>query len=73
MIEKMMGFWADDSGATAVDYATVAALAAVGLFGVVDIMGQDAIAALAWVSSGADVAGTGSGPLDCGLICDTAK
>ena len=73
MIEKMMGFWADDSGATAIDFATVAALAAVGLFGAVDIMGQDAIAALASVSSGGEMAGTGSGPLDCGLICDAAK
>ena len=71
MMKKVTGFWADESGATTVDYATVAALAAVGLFGVVDIMGQDAIAGLASVSSGGATAV--AGPLDCGLICDTAK
>lgn len=71
MIQKVMGFLADESGATAVDYATIAALAAVGLFGVVDIMGQDAVAGLASVPSGEGTAG--SGAFECGLICDRAE
>ena len=71
MIQKVMGFLAEESGATAVDYATIGALAAVGLFGVVDILGQDAVAGLTSVSAGAET--TGSSPFDCGLVCGKAE
>lgn len=71
MIRKVMGFLDDEGGATAVDYATIAALAAVGLFGVVDIMGQDAVAGVATVSAGAET--TGSSPFECGLVCGKAE
>ena len=67
MVQRMMGFLADEGGATAVDFATIVALAAVGLFGVVDIMGQDAVAGLASASAGAEA--TGTGPFECGLVC----
>jgi len=64
-----MGFLAGESGATTVDHATIAALLAVGLFGVVDIMGQDAAADLASVSSGGETADPSSVQFDCGLVC----
>lgn len=40
MIKTVIAFWADESGATALDYARIAALAAVGLVGAYDIFGQ---------------------------------
>lgn len=40
MIRTMIEFLADESGATAIEYATIAALVSVGLVGTFDIMGQ---------------------------------
>ncbi len=42
MIRTMIEFLADESGATAIEYATIAALVSVGLVGTFDIMGQSA-------------------------------
>lgn len=40
MIGTIIEFWAAESGATALDYARIAALAVVGLVGAYDIFGQ---------------------------------
>ena len=40
MARKIIQFLADESGATAIEYATIAALVSVGLVGTFDIMGQ---------------------------------
>ncbi len=40
MIRTMIEFLADESGATAIEYATIAALVSVGVVGAVDILGQ---------------------------------
>ncbi len=40
MIRTMIEFLADESGATAIEYATIAALVSVGIVGAVDILGQ---------------------------------
>ena len=40
MTPKIIQFLADESGATAIEYATIAALVSVGLVGTFDIMGQ---------------------------------
>ena len=40
MIRTMIKFLADESGATAIEYATIAALVSVGVVGAVDILGQ---------------------------------
>ncbi len=37
---KIIQFLADESGATAIEYATIEALVSVGLVGTFDIMGQ---------------------------------
>ncbi len=40
MIRTIIEFWADECGATALDFARIAALAVVGLVGAYDIFGQ---------------------------------
>ncbi len=40
MIRTVIEFLADESGATAIEYATIAALVSVGVVGAVDILGQ---------------------------------
>ena len=40
MVRTMIEFLADESGATAIEYATIAALVSVGIVGAVDILGQ---------------------------------
>ncbi len=40
MARKIIQFLADESGATAIEYATIAALVSVGLVGTFEIMGQ---------------------------------
>ncbi len=40
MTGKIIQFLADESGVTAIQYATIAAFVAVGLVGTFDIMGQ---------------------------------
>ena len=40
MIRTMIEFLADESGATAIEYAMIAALVSVGIVGAVDILGQ---------------------------------
>ena len=40
MIRTMIEFLADESGATAIGYATIAALVSVGIVGAIDILGQ---------------------------------
>ena len=40
MIRTMIEFLADESGATAIEYAMIAALVSVGIVGTVDILGQ---------------------------------
>ena len=40
MFRTMIEFLADESGATAIEYATIAALVSVGVVGAVDILGQ---------------------------------
>ncbi len=40
MIRTMIEFLADESGATSIEYATIAALVSVGVVGAVDILGQ---------------------------------
>jgi pilus assembly protein Flp/PilA len=40
MIRTMIEFLADESGATAIEYAMIAALVSVGVVGAVDILGQ---------------------------------
>ncbi len=40
MIRTMIEFLADESGATALEYAMIAALVSVGVVGAVDILGQ---------------------------------
>ncbi len=40
MIRTVIEFLADESGATAIEYATIAALVSVGIVGAVDILGQ---------------------------------
>ena len=72
MLQAIVDFWTDQDGASAVDFATVGALAAVGLFGVVDILGQDAALDLASDSAAGGAAGAASGVLDCGVVCGGA-
>ena len=72
MFQAMTNFWADQAGASAVDFATIGALAAVGLFGVVDIMGQDAAVGLASEPALGGAAGAGSDVFDCGVVCGGA-
>ena len=40
MNRMMIDFLTDESGATAIEYATVAALVSVGIVGSIDILGQ---------------------------------
>ncbi len=40
MIRTVIEFLADESGATAIEYATIAALVSVGVVGAFDILGQ---------------------------------
>jgi pilus assembly protein Flp/PilA len=52
MIRTLMGFLRDERGATAADYALIAALVSVAVVGGIDIMGQRAHDAMTSVSSG---------------------
>jgi len=52
MIRTLMGFLMDESGATAADYALIAALISVGVVGGIDMMGQGAHDSMTSVSSG---------------------
>ena len=40
MIGTIIEFWADENGATALDYARIGALAVVGLVGAYDVLGH---------------------------------
>ena len=40
MVRTMIEVLADESGATAIEYATIAALVSVGVVGAIDILGQ---------------------------------
>ena len=51
MTRKIIQFLADESGATAIEYATIAALVSVGLVGTFDILGQFLDASITSVAS----------------------
>ena len=56
MIRKIIEFLMDESGATALDYARIAALAVVGLVGAYDILGQVFDGSMTSVASGLETA-----------------
>lgn len=51
MIRNVIGFLTDESGATAIEYALIAALVSVGVVGGIDMMGQGVNGAMSSVSS----------------------
>jgi len=55
MNRTMIDFLADESGATALDYARIAALAVVGLVGAYDIFGNIFGGGVTSVSSGLEI------------------
>jgi len=55
MNRTVIEFWTDESGATALDYARIAALAVVGLVGAYDIFGDIFGGGVTSVSSGLEI------------------
>ena len=56
MNRTIIEFLADESGATAIEYATIAALVSVGLVGAFDIMGQAVDGSLTTVAADLETA-----------------
>lgn len=69
MIRNVIGFLADKCGATAMEYAMIAALILVGAVGGIDMMGQGADSGMSAVSSGLETVAPASATFDCGLDC----
>ncbi len=59
MIRTMIEFLADESGATAIEYATIAALVSVGIVGAVDILGQTVDGSMTSVATDLETAAKG--------------
>ena len=69
MIRSVMGFLTDQCGATAIEFAIVAALVMVGVVGGIDMMGQGVDSGVSSVASGQEMAAPASGAFDCGPVC----
>lgn len=52
MIQNVIGFFMDEKGMAATEYAMIAALLVVGVVGAIDMMGHGAAGAVTSVSSG---------------------
>jgi pilus assembly protein Flp/PilA len=55
----MIEFLADESGATAIEYATIAALVSVGVVGAIDILGQAVDGSMTSVATDLETAAKG--------------